>query len=41
MEATTARTIDDNSNNKGNADNDGDNGIDHNGSGDEATTTKP
>jgi hypothetical protein len=41
METTTAMTIDDNSNNKGNADANGDNGDNHNGYNNEATTTRP
>ncbi len=41
METTMATTIDDDSNNKGNADNDGDNGDNHNGNNDEATMTRP
>ncbi len=46
METTMATTIDDNSDNKGNADDDGDNSNDHNGNDDKATsnetmTTRP
>ncbi len=41
MEAMTATTIDDDSDNKGNADNIGDTCKDHNGNNDEATTTRP
>ncbi len=41
METTTARTINDDSDNEGNADNDGDNGNDHNGNNNEAMMTRP
>jgi hypothetical protein len=37
----TATTIDDDSKNKGNADDDGDNGDDHNGNDNKATMTRP
>ncbi len=39
MEMLTATTIDEDSDNEGNADNNGDNGNDHNGNDDEATVT--
>jgi hypothetical protein len=41
METTTATTIDDYSDNKGDADNDGDNSDNHNGNDDKAMTTRP
>ncbi len=41
METMTATTIDDDSNNECNADDDGDNGADHNGNNDKATMTRP
>ncbi len=41
IEMTTAMTIDDDSNNEGNADNDGNNGNDHNGNDNKAMTTRP
>ncbi len=41
METTTATRINDGSNNEGDADNNGDNGDDHNGNDGEATTTRP
>ncbi len=41
METMTATMINDDSNNKGNAYNDGDNGNDHNGNNDKATMTRP
>ena len=41
METTTATKIDDNSDSEGNADNNGDDGDDHYGNNDKATTTRP
>jgi hypothetical protein len=41
METTTARRIDDDSNNEGNADDNGDNGDNHNGNDHKATMTRP
>ncbi len=41
METTAVTAIDDDSNNKGVADNYGDNGNDHNGNNNKATMTRP
>ncbi len=41
METTMMTTINDDSDNKGDADNDGDDGSDHNGNDNEAMTIRP